>query len=73
MLTFSIDLLGVNEGEVVDQNLDSLVLFMTVDIEQKHVEFPSPKPLRGRLRSSSFDLDKVRAEFKKREARCIIL
>jgi hypothetical protein len=62
----------VNEGEVVDQNFASLVLFMTVDIEQKHIniDFPSPKPLR--FRSSSFDLEKVRAEFKKREARCII-
>ena len=56
----------------MDRNLDSLVLFMTVDIALKReVDFPwSPKPTR--LRTYSFDVEKVRAEFKKRETRCRI-
>lgn len=63
---------GVNEGETLDPSVDSLVLFMTVDISHKRdIDFPSsPKPTR--LRSYSFDVEKVRAEFKKREARCMI-
>lgn len=63
---------GVNAGERLDPNIDSLVLFMTVDITCKRdVDLPSsPKPTR--LRSYSFDVDKVRAEFKKREAKCVL-
>lgn len=64
---------GVNAGERLDSNIESLVLFMTVDITCKRdVDLPSsPKPTR--LRSYSFDVEKVRAEFiKKREAKCIL-
>lgn len=63
---------GVNEGETIDRNLDSLVLFMTVELPKNDIDFPSsPRPTR--LRSYSFDVEMVRAEFKKRETtKCVV-
>lgn len=65
---------GVNEGETVNQDGDpnTLLLFMTVDLPKRDIDFPSsPKPTR--LRSYSFDVEKVRAELKqKQKTRCLI-
>lgn len=63
--------IGVNQGEFVDRTLESLVIFMTVDIQLNRSVDASMSPMR-KLRSYSFDVEKVRAEFKKREQKCLI-
>ena len=45
---------GVNEGEMIDPSLESLVLFLTVPLEKYTVDEPQ-RPL-DHVRSSSFDL-----------------
>lgn len=69
---------GVNEGEEVHRSIPSLVIFMTEEIEINKDEEdlqPLTSSFTTRLRSPSFDIEKVRMELrKKREtiSKCII-
>mmetsp|Transcript_8235 Transcript_8235/g.17416 ORF Transcript_8235/g.17416 Transcript_8235/m.17416 type:complete len:134 (-) Transcript_8235:275-676(-) len=62
--------IGVNPGERVEEKAESLVIFLTVHENEDSEDDWSH---RSRLRSNSFDLDRVRNEIRRQGKNCIIM